>query len=31
MKLPTWDDAVDRFAAELVGLEPALRNSPAKA
>ena len=29
-KLPTWDDAVDRFAAELIGLEPALHTSPAK-
>jgi glycosyltransferase involved in cell wall biosynthesis len=31
LKLPTWDDAVDRFAAELVGIEPALRRSLAGA
>jgi glycosyltransferase involved in cell wall biosynthesis len=31
MKLPSWDDAVDRFAAELVGIEPALLRSPASA
>ena len=31
LKLPTWDDAVDRFAADLVGIEPALRRSLARA
>jgi glycosyltransferase involved in cell wall biosynthesis len=31
LKLPTWDDAVDRFAAELVGMEPTLRRSLARA
>jgi glycosyltransferase involved in cell wall biosynthesis len=31
LKLPTWDDAVDRFAAELVGMEPTLRGSLAGA
>ena len=29
--LPTWEDAADRFAAELAGLEPALRRSLARA
>jgi glycosyltransferase involved in cell wall biosynthesis len=29
--LPTWDDAVDRFVAELAGIEPALRRSLARA
>jgi glycosyltransferase involved in cell wall biosynthesis len=31
LRLPTWDDAADRFAAELAGMEPALRGSFAKA
>jgi glycosyltransferase involved in cell wall biosynthesis len=31
LRLPTWDDAADRFAAELAGMEPALRGSLAKA
>jgi glycosyltransferase involved in cell wall biosynthesis len=31
LRLPTWDDAVDRFAAELVRIEPALRRSLARA
>jgi glycosyltransferase involved in cell wall biosynthesis len=31
LKLPTWDAAVDRFAAELVGIEPALSRSFARA
>jgi glycosyltransferase involved in cell wall biosynthesis len=31
LKLPTWDDAVDRFAAGLVGIEPALSMSLARA
>ncbi len=29
--LPTWDGAVDRFVAELAGIEPALRRSLARA
>jgi glycosyltransferase involved in cell wall biosynthesis len=29
--LPTWDDAVDRFVAELASIEPALRRSLARA
>ena len=31
MKLPTWENAVGRFAAELVGIEPALSKSLAGA
>jgi len=31
LRLPTWDDAADRFAAELAVLEPALRRSLAQA
>ena len=31
LKLPTWENAVDRFAAELVGIEPALSKSLAGA